>query len=73
MERFVREGGFWRFTSVDDLDGSLVLASLDVEIPMRRIYAKALRPDGETRPRPERRENVHKAPPRARQRNGAHP
>ena len=47
VERYVREGDFWSFTSVDDLEGSLVLASLDVEIPMRRIYAKALRPDGE--------------------------
>jgi Uma2 family endonuclease len=47
VERYVREGDFWRFTSDDDLDGSLVLASLDLEIPLRRIYAKALRPDGE--------------------------
>jgi Uma2 family endonuclease len=45
VERYVREGDFWRFTSVDDLEGSLVLASLEVEIPLRRVYAKALRPD----------------------------
>jgi Uma2 family endonuclease len=44
VERYVREGDFWRFTSVDDLEGSLVLASLDLEIPLRRVYAKALRP-----------------------------
>lgn len=45
VERYVREGDFWRFTSVDDLDASLVLASLELEIPLRRVYAKALRPD----------------------------
>jgi Uma2 family endonuclease len=45
VERYVREGDFWRFTSEDDPDRSLVLASLDLEIPLRRIYAKALRPE----------------------------
>jgi Uma2 family endonuclease len=44
VETFVREGDFWRATSVEGLDGSLVLPSLELEIPMRRIYAKALRP-----------------------------
>lgn len=42
VERYVREGDFWRFTSVDDPDASLVLTSVDVEIPLRRIYTKAL-------------------------------
>jgi Uma2 family endonuclease len=42
VEQYVREGDFWRFTSVDDLDGSLVLASLDVEIPLRLVYDKVL-------------------------------
>lgn len=45
VERYVREGDFWRATSVDGPDGSLVLASLELEIPLRRIYAKALRPE----------------------------
>jgi Uma2 family endonuclease len=42
VERYVREGDFWRFTSLDDPDASLVLTSVDVEIPLQRIYAKAL-------------------------------
>ncbi|HYW12131.1 MAG TPA: Uma2 family endonuclease [Longimicrobium sp.] len=42
VERYVREGDFWRFTSLDDLDATLVLTSMDVEIPLRRIYIKAL-------------------------------
>lgn len=44
-ETYVREGDFWRFTSIEGLDSSLVLASLELEIPLRRIYAKALRPE----------------------------
>lgn len=44
VETYVREGDFWRYTSVDDLEGTLALASLQVEIPLRRIYAKALLP-----------------------------
>jgi Uma2 family endonuclease len=44
VEQYVREGDFWRFTSLKELDASLVLASLGLEIPLRRIYAKALRP-----------------------------
>jgi Uma2 family endonuclease len=43
VERYVREGDFWRFTSLEDLDAPLALSSLDLEIPLRRIYAKALR------------------------------
>jgi Uma2 family endonuclease len=43
VERYAREGDFWRHTSVDDPDGVLILASLGLEIPLRRIYAKALR------------------------------
>lgn len=44
VETYVREGDFWRASSVEGLDGSLVLASLELEIPLRRVYAKALRP-----------------------------
>lgn len=46
VERYVREGDFWRFTALEDLDASLALTSLEVEIPLRRIYAKALPPGG---------------------------
>jgi Uma2 family endonuclease len=46
VERFTREGDFWRHTSVDDPDGSLRLDSLGVEVPLRLVYAKALRPGG---------------------------
>ena len=42
VERYVRAGDFWHFTSLDDLDAMLVLDSVDVEIPLRRIYAKVL-------------------------------
>ena len=42
VERYVRDGDFWRLTSVDDLDASLELTSLGIEIPLRRIYARAL-------------------------------
>jgi Uma2 family endonuclease len=42
VERYVRDGDFWRFSSVDDLDSTLVLSSVGVEIPLRRIYAKVL-------------------------------
>ncbi len=44
VERYAREGDFWQFSSVEDLDASLVLASLGMEIPLRRIYEKALKP-----------------------------
>jgi Uma2 family endonuclease len=42
VERYVRDGDFWRFESLDDPDASLVLTSVEVEIPLRRIYIKAL-------------------------------
>ncbi len=42
VERYVRGGDVWRFHSVDGRESSLVLTSLDVEIPLQRIYAKAL-------------------------------
>jgi Uma2 family endonuclease len=42
VEQYVRHGDFWHFSSVDNLDGSLVLASLEVEIPLRLVYAKVL-------------------------------
>lgn len=44
VEAYVREGDFWRYTSVDHLERSLVLPSLQLEIPLRRICDKALRP-----------------------------
>jgi Uma2 family endonuclease len=44
VERYVREGEFWQFSSVEDLDAVLVLASVGLEIPLRRLYAKALTP-----------------------------
>lgn len=44
-ERYVRTGDLWRYTSVDDLDQALVLTSLGIEIPLRRIYTKALPAD----------------------------
>ncbi len=54
VERYVREGEFWRFSSVDDLDASLILTSVGSEIPLRRIYAKALpNGDGEMDTEPE--------------------
>ncbi len=43
-EHYVREGDFWRFTSVDDPEALLVLTSIGVEIPLRSIYHKALTP-----------------------------
>ncbi|WP_420126055.1 Uma2 family endonuclease [Longimicrobium sp.] len=42
VERYVRDGDFWQFNSVDDLDASLELTSLGIKIPLRRIYAKVL-------------------------------
>lgn len=46
VERYVREGDVWRFTSLDDLDATLALTSVDAEIPLRRIYAKAVKVQG---------------------------
>jgi Uma2 family endonuclease len=47
VERYVREGDFWHFSTVDDLEATLVLTSLNVEIPLARIYAKVLRADAQ--------------------------
>jgi Uma2 family endonuclease len=44
IERYLREGEFWQFSTVDGLDASLLLASVGLQIPMRRLYAKALTP-----------------------------
>jgi Uma2 family endonuclease len=44
VERYVREGDFWRFQSVKGLDASLALASVGLEIPLKRLYQKALLP-----------------------------
>jgi Uma2 family endonuclease len=45
VERYVREGDFWQSSTVDDPEAALVLTSLDIEIPLARIYAKVLRAD----------------------------
>ena len=42
VERHMKDGEFWQFSSVNDLDGTLVLSSVGVEIPLRCIYAKVL-------------------------------
>ncbi|HST63353.1 MAG TPA: Uma2 family endonuclease [Longimicrobium sp.] len=42
VECYVRECDFWVFTSLDDLNATLVLTAVDAEIPLRRIYAKVL-------------------------------
>jgi Uma2 family endonuclease len=47
VERYVREGDFWRSSTVDDPETALVLTSLDIEIPLARIYAKVLRADAD--------------------------
>jgi Uma2 family endonuclease len=44
VEQYVRQGDFWPRSEVTDLDGSLVLASVGLEIPLRRLYHKALTP-----------------------------
>jgi Uma2 family endonuclease len=43
-ERHVRQGDSWHFSSVDGLDASLALASIRLEVPMKRLYEKAVRP-----------------------------
>jgi Uma2 family endonuclease len=43
-ERYVRRGDFWQFSSIDGLDAALELASIDVQIPLERIYSQALTP-----------------------------
>jgi Uma2 family endonuclease len=42
VERYVREGDFWRYSAVDDLDANLELSAVNIKIPLRRIYAKVL-------------------------------
>lgn len=42
VEQYVRQGDFWHYTAIDDLGGSLVLASLGIEVPLRRIYEDVL-------------------------------
>lgn len=44
VERYARDGEFWQFSSVTGLESSLVLSSVGLEIPMGRIYGKALLP-----------------------------
>jgi Uma2 family endonuclease len=44
VEQYVREGAFWRLRVMDDGEASITLASVGFEIPLRRIYAKALTP-----------------------------
>jgi Uma2 family endonuclease len=44
VEQYVREGDFWRRNAVADPEGSLILASVGLEIPLRRLYEKALKP-----------------------------
>ncbi len=44
VERHVRAGDLWPRDVVADPEGSLVLASVGLEIPLRRLYEKALRP-----------------------------
>lgn len=44
VEQYVRQGDLWPRSQVTDLEGSLVLASVGLEIPLRRLYRKALTP-----------------------------
>ena len=44
VEHYVRTGDLWPRTAVTHLDDALVLASIGPEIPLRRLYEKALRP-----------------------------
>jgi Uma2 family endonuclease len=44
VEQYVRQGELWPRNPVAGLDASLVLASVGLEIPLRRLYEKALRP-----------------------------
>jgi Uma2 family endonuclease len=37
VERYLRQEGDWRFTVIDDLDGTLSLASVGCELPLREI------------------------------------
>ena len=44
VERHVRAGDLWPREVITDPDGSLVLASIGLEIPLSRLYKKALSP-----------------------------
>jgi Uma2 family endonuclease len=44
VERYVREADFWHYTLITGLDASLALTSVGVEIPLKRLYQKALLP-----------------------------
>lgn len=43
-ERYLRQEGGWLYSRIEGLDEELVLASLDLRTPMRRVYAKATEP-----------------------------
>lgn len=38
IERYVRHGNDWLYSTISDRDGTLHLASLDCEVPIREIY-----------------------------------
>ena len=44
VEQYVREGDLWPRSAMTGIEGSLVLASVGLEIPLRRLYDKALKP-----------------------------
>jgi Uma2 family endonuclease len=44
VEQYVRQGEIWPRSAVAGLDASLVLASVGLQIPLKRLYAKALKP-----------------------------
>lgn len=44
VEQYVRQGDLWPRSEVTDLEGSVVLGSVGLEIPLRRLYHKALTP-----------------------------
>ena len=42
-----RKGATWLLTPYDDLEASIVLESLEIEIPMQEIYRKVVFGEGE--------------------------
>lgn len=44
VEQYVRQGDFWLRTEVTDLESSVVLGSVGLEVPLQRLYRKALTP-----------------------------
>lgn len=40
VEHFVRKGGGWEFSEMEDCQGNLVVPSLGISIPLAEIYAK---------------------------------